>query len=101
MSDDSDGEHHKTVYAHFGLAVYLSQVLEHGLANALLVFDLVPRAGKVATPDTWPQKVDEFYDEHFRKTLGVLIQRMKAIAPVSSELEDILARALEKRNWLS
>jgi len=33
MSDDNADEHVKTVYAHFGLALYLAQVLEHGLAN--------------------------------------------------------------------
>ncbi|MDP1548243.1 MAG: hypothetical protein Q8L87_19690, partial [Anaerolineales bacterium] len=36
MSEYSADEQIKTVYAHFGLALYLAQVLEHGLANALI-----------------------------------------------------------------
>jgi hypothetical protein len=39
---DPTDEHVKTVYAHFGLAVYLAQVLEHGLVNALVFVDLLP-----------------------------------------------------------
>jgi len=37
-----DGEHIKEVYAHFGLAIYLAQVLEHGIVNALVCADFVP-----------------------------------------------------------
>lgn len=99
--DDEDGEHHKTVYAHFGVAIYLSQVLEHALANALLILDLVPQAQKVATPASWPEKVDSFYDSQFRRTLGSLIRRLGELATVPLELENLLAQALDKRNWLS
>jgi hypothetical protein len=99
--DDADGEHHKTVYAHFGVAIYLSQVLEHGIANALLILDLVPQAQKIATPTTWPEKVDSFYESHFRRTLGSLIHRLRELVAVPLELENLLAQALDKRNWLS
>ena len=99
--DDLKGEHVKTVYAHFGLAIYASQVLEHGLANAILVLDLVPRAASVATPETWPDQVDSFYEGQFRKTLGQLIGGMTKLTSVPSELEGHLARALDRRNWLS
>jgi hypothetical protein len=99
--DDGDGEHQKTVYAHFGLAIYVSQVLEHGLANALLVCDLVPRAGKVATPETWPEKVDSFYEAQFKRTLGSLVHRLREVTRVPPDLEKLLGQALEKRNWLS
>jgi hypothetical protein len=34
-------EHHKEVYAHFGLAVFTAQVLEHGIVNALVLCDLI------------------------------------------------------------
>ena len=99
--EDANGEHHKTVYAHFGLAIYLSQVLEHGLANALLILDLVPQSREVATPATWPQKVDAFYESQFRRTLGSLIRSLRELTTVPPELEDLLAQALDKRNWLS
>ena len=101
MDDSDDGEHQKTVYAHFGLAIYMSQVLEHGLANALLVLDIVPRASAVATPESWPEKVDSFYDAQFKRTLGSLIHRMRELTLVPAELEQVLKQALETRNWLS
>jgi hypothetical protein len=101
MEEDPLGEQVKTVYAHFGLAMYLAQVLEHGLANSMLIFELVPVAGKLATPDTWSDKVDLFYETQFRRTLGQLIQRLKAVTEVPGGLEESLARALEKRNWLA
>ena len=101
MDDSDDGEHQKTVYAHFGLAIYMSQVLEHGLANALLVLDIVPRASAVATPESWPEKVDSFYDAQFKRTLGSLIHRLRELTLVPPELEQVLEQALETRNWLS
>ena len=101
MDDDPLGEHVKTVYAHFGLAVYLSQVLEHGLANAMLIFELAPNAMAVATPITWPSRVDSFYEEQFQDTLGRLIRKLQKVALVPPHLEQILARALDRRNWLS
>ena len=42
-SDDKN-EHVKNVYAHFGLAMYFAQVLEHGLANAMMSAQLLPQA---------------------------------------------------------
>ena len=101
MTDDEVSEHVKTVYAHFGLAIYLSQVLEHGLVNALFVMDLVPRAGAVATRDTWPRKSDAFFDEQFRKTLGRMIESLRTVAKVPTTLEGLLAKALDRRNWLA
>ena len=99
--DNSDGEHNKTVYAYFGLAIYASQVLEHGLVNALLVLDLIPKASAIATPETWADKVDSFYETEFKRTLGSLVRRLRDVTTVSNELEELLRRALEKRNWLS
>jgi len=101
MSDPDYGEQHKTVYAHFGLAIYLSQVLEHGLANALVVLDLVPRAGNEAAPDTWPDQVDAFYEAHFKRTLGSLVRRLREVTSVPPHLEELLEKALDRRNWLS
>lgn len=54
-----DGEHIKEVYAYFGLAIYLAQVLEHGIVNALVCADLVPRrAGQVTSNEQWASEFD-------------------------------------------
>lgn len=101
MEPVDEGEQIKEVYAHFGLALYLSQVLEHGLANALLLFDLVPNARKVATPESWPEIVDAFYEKKFERTLGALIAELKKYSGVTDSLNNILTKALKERNRLA
>ncbi len=102
MEKDNIGEQVKTVYAHFGLAIYQSQVLEHGLVNALLVLDLVPNKAKSArSQEHWASLVDQFFDENFRHTLGRMIQNFKSVGPIPPNLETLLTKALEKRNWLA
>jgi len=41
MIDDPSSEEAKELYAHFGLAFYCSSVLEHGVANAIFIFELI------------------------------------------------------------
>lgn len=50
MNDCGADEHVKEVYARFGLTVYLVQVLEHGLANALVSTELLPRRSYKSVP---------------------------------------------------
>jgi len=54
----------RETYAHFGLAVYWGQVLEHGIVNAMVVLQLPPRS--TFTRDD----VDAFMDKEFKNTLG-------------------------------
>lgn len=100
MQDDF-GEHVKTVYAHFGLAIYYGQVLEHGLANATFVIDVVPRASDFSSEENWSESVDEFFEGKFRQTLGRMIESFKKVTAVPDPLEKLLSDALEKRNWLA
>lgn len=94
--------HHKEVYAHFGLAIYGAQVLEHGIINALVYCDLIPSKSKVAkTKEEWAALFDTFMDGHFEKTLGGMIKTIKTVLPVSPELEANLAESLALRNWLA
>lgn len=102
MSDDSADEHVKTVYAHFGLALYLAQVLEHGLANALMCTELLPRrAGKPVPRKEWEAEFDMFMDQQFEQTLGRLIRGLKNATSVPTELEELLTDALKTRNFLT
>jgi hypothetical protein len=97
-----ENEHTKNVYAHFGLAVYFSQVREHGLVNTLLFADLLPsRAPAVKTRGQWEKAFDSFMDDHFRTTLGRMIQSLQSAVAVPVDLESLLRVALEKRNWLA
>jgi hypothetical protein len=85
----------REVYAHFGLAIYEAQVLEHGLANAMLLARMA--AGKLPTLADF----DAFLEARFKKTLGSLIKDLSNHIAVDAGLEGMLAAALEKRNWLA
>ena len=102
MKSDEVSEEVKDVYAHFGLAIYLAQCLEHGLVNGLLFLDHVPnkvRATKSASE--WEASVDSFMDSKFQFTLGRMIRELKEVSAVDSKLEGLLATALTRRNWLA
>lgn len=102
MGDDATDEHVKTVYAHFGLALYLAQVLEHGLANALMCAELLPRrAGKPVPRKQWEAEFDGFMDEQFEQTLGRLIRGLRTATSIPTDLEGLLTEALKTRNFLT
>jgi len=96
MKYDPD-EHTKEVYAHFGLAIYLAQVLEHGLVIALVYADLMPKR----KPHHTTADFDLFMDKHFETTMGRLINTVRKQVSVPPELEALLLGARTKRNWLA
>jgi len=85
----------REVYAQFGLAIFLAQVLEHSLVNAMV-------AGRLAERETLTKPdVDAFMTEQFEKPLGRLISTLSKFVQVPDELAMILREALEERNWLA
>ena len=96
MKYDPD-EHVKEVYAHFGLAIYLAQVLEHGIVNALVYCDLFPHRKPYHTRDDF----DLFMDKNFAKTMGQLISSFKQFVPIPPDFESLLIETRDKRNWLA
>lgn len=100
--DDDTGEHHKSVYAHFGAAVYYAQCLEHGLVNALVYLDLIPNHPRpVHSVEEWQQSFDGFMGRQFDNTLGQLIRQLSSVATILTQLQSKLADALRLRNWLA
>ena len=87
-------KHIRETCAHFGLAIYLAQVLEHGIVNAMLVLRFVDGSGFSGAG------VDRFMDQQFKNTLGMLIRDLREQTPLPSHLEGSLNRALKTRNWL-
>jgi hypothetical protein len=85
----------REVYAHFGLAVYQAQVLEHGLANAMLYASIA--AGRLPTLTDF----DAFLNARFERTLGALVSELKMHVSVVPELAEVLKVALTQRNWLA
>jgi len=85
----------RDVYAHFGLAIYKANVLEHGLTNAMLYASMA--AGRLPTVTDF----DAFLTAKFVKTLGALIRDLKTHVTVDATLEETLKEALTKRNWIA
>ena len=99
---DDKNEHVKNVYAHFGLAMYFVQVLEHALANTMVSAELLPRRTERPVPKKeWEAEFDAFMNEQYQQTLGRLIRALKNGTSVPSDLEGLLTEALEKRNYLT
>ncbi len=102
MPDDVLAEEVKEVYARFGLAFYHAQVLEHSIVNALLILDLIPtRRHNVSSQDEWESIVEAFMGHHFEATMGRMIQNLRSVTEVPSDLEVRLRDALRRRNWLA
>jgi hypothetical protein len=92
----------KEVYAHYGLAMYLSQVLEHGIVNALIFIDFVPsNMHKYKHRTLWEKHLDEFSAQHFKTTLGKMINNLKKHIAIEADFEEMLTKALETRNYLA
>jgi hypothetical protein len=70
MTDEPTGDEAKELYAHFGLAFYCSSVLEHGVANAIFVLELLEGRGGAKTREDWEALVDKHFEDSFAKTLG-------------------------------
>jgi hypothetical protein len=70
MIDEPSVDEAKDLYAHFGLAFYCSSVLEHGIANAILILELLEGRGGAKTLEMWEALVDKHFEESFEKTLG-------------------------------
>lgn len=97
----TEDEHHKEVYAYFGLAIFRAQLLEHGIVNALVVCDLLPnRRHRAKSREEWSAQVDQFMDGQFRNTAGTLMKALRKAITASDELEQSLSRSLELRNFL-
>jgi hypothetical protein len=94
MSTHLADEHVKTVFAHYGLALYLSQCLELELAHALVYLDLIPQM--VRTKEEWTAAFESFMDRKFEQTLGRL-RNLRNVTSVPADLEDKLTQALKRK----
>jgi len=92
---DYDDEQTRDVYAHYGLAMYLAQILEHVIVNALVILRL-PKKEKYTRQD-----IDEFMEGRFQKTLGSLLKHLKSEVALAPDLESALTEALSRRNYLA
>jgi hypothetical protein len=102
MNDEDHIQQNREIYARFGVAMHICQVLEHSFANASFAFSILQNKPEVVTPETWAELVDSFYEKEFEKTMGRMLQTLKASEIILSEaMQDLLKEVLKKRNWLA
>lgn len=92
--DDLDDENYwiREVYAQFGLAIYLAQVLEHGMVNILVL-------GKLALdPNATQSLFDTYFDDGLAQTMGQILRHLRPFLGTDSDLVDDLETALQWRN---
>lgn len=102
--DRADDEEAKTIYAHFGLAFYTSNVLEHSMVNLLATIRLFPKFRGRVDLSSWPEDVDRFYDKSFSKTFGKIksiLEDCAEIDALSERISEVLSAANKERNFLA
>src|SRR5665213_2893893 len=92
--DEISTDECRELYAHFGLAFYCSNVLEHGIANALLILELMEGRAGAKNRVEWEALVDQHFEDSFEKTFGKIRQRIasheRRLATFFSVLVDLV-----------
>jgi hypothetical protein len=85
----------REVYAKYGVAMYLAQVIEHGLANFFLY------AAAFTGVLTEAAQIDAVLDEMFSKSMGEQMRHVLAVIEFSEDHVVRLNQARERRNMLA
>ncbi len=83
----------KEVYAFYGLAAYCGQLLEKGLVNLMSTL-------RTEGVSITREQFDKIFASYDRLTLGVLLRDARKMIDIPLQTDQILAEALEKRNFL-
>jgi hypothetical protein len=94
LSNLSEDDQAKEIFAHFGLAAYNSQCLERGLA---ILLTTVYRDQKHQITQ---KQYDDLLSSNFRKTLGALVSDLRRKTYVAPTLLTDLEETLELRNQI-
>lgn len=91
---DRQSHQMEELFACFGYCLYRAQCLERTMAIAMTTI-CGPGPDKITSA-----QYDRLLESHFSKTLGELINRIRATIPVSKEFKSALSETSKKRNWL-
>ena len=93
-------EDSKEVFAYFGLAIHVSNVLEHGVANAVFVARLLPNIRGYANSEAWSQAIDAHFEHMFSLTYGNMIRELEKTDSYSDVLIERLWETKRTRDRL-
>src|ERR1700686_2813702 len=75
VAEDRDNQETREVYALAGLALYMAQVLEHGIVNSLVGIRRIEwLKSKPPGAESLNLQIDRLWEDNFRLTLGQLIR---------------------------
>lgn len=100
IDDLLSDEDAKELYAYFGRAIYVSNILEHGIVNALFVIQLLPRIRDFNSQNEWGDAVEDFFSSQFEMTLGQLANKLEKTGIISVETIEIIMNSKIVRNFL-
>lgn len=100
-TSDYDDAQVREVYSRYGLAMFMAQVLEHGMVNALLVLRLLPPMREHAHRSSWDEALDRFFDAELSKTFGNMVRALEQTGAFSSDLLGRLRSAKVQRDHLA
>ena len=109
MSDKKDeGGDLTEVFAYFGRAAYMANVLEMALAQTILQIDFLTKVkeefvrtqGKNFDKHKYEDDFDTFFEEQLGKTMGTLGKRVDGLPDISDELKGRIKAAVYRRNFL-
>ena len=96
-----ENEEEREVFARYGLAMYMAQVLEHEIVNTLTVLQMLPTRESIKDADAWATSVDEFMDSQHANTFGTMLKAMEKIDLVPGDLMHDLKTCRSDRDFLA
>lgn len=78
-ASDEDSVQIREVYSRYGLAMYQAQVLEHGMANAVIVARMLPKMRDHSDRPAWEDAFDRAYDVELAKTFGNMLRALEPL----------------------
>lgn len=98
---DFDEVQIREVYSRYGLAMYMAQVLEHGMVNAAIVMGTLPTMRSHPDEASWHATFDRAYENGLALTYGNMLRQLEAIAEFPRPLLDRARAAKEDRDVLA
>jgi hypothetical protein len=98
---DLSVEESKEIFANFGLAIHVSNVLESAILNTIFLIELVPNRHQYPSAESWPEAVDHFFDVGHQLTLGNLVKRITDLDVLNADEVETLNDCTKVRNHLA
>lgn len=98
---DFDEVQIREVYSRYGLAMYMAQVLEHGMVNALVVMRTLPTMRSHDDAPSWHASFDNAYRTGLARTYGNMLQQLVSLERFPTKLLERLKAAKEDRDILA